>query len=270
MNDVKTEELLLELVIESQTMNYHQILDKLYSLEQTKDIELYAGTYSFSDAVKKSDIEQAHFYFFDTRTMEGYQFYINRMGSKLVRDKRILEKRHRRLFSRNNLSNYYFDGIDQRSGTYFNKNKKKSSRLFNYWSKRRVRLIEQQSIVIKHCFNEKQTFKDSETYNELLKLVENKGYTIQVEIGKEFGKSKSTPIYLSVAILNKSGEIIEFDEVPGIFEGTYLTASIKIADVGKRKKLELYFWEYDDEFLEDINWLMNCLNRKHDGNYIYV
>lgn len=270
MSNNKTHDVLLEMVLKSQTMNYHQILNELFELERADDIELYAGTYSLSDAIQRNDIEQAHFYFFDKVTKEGYQFYINRMGSKLERDKWIFEKKHRRLFSRNHLSNHYFDGKDHRSGSYYKNKKKKSFRLFDYWSNKRIKLIELQSEVIQHCFKEQNTLKDSKLYNDLRKLVKEKGHEVQVEIGKAFGKPKSTPIYMTVVLRNKNGEIIEFDEVPGVFEGTYLTASLKIADLKKRKNIVKYSWENDAEFLQDLNWLMNCLNRKHDGNYIYI
>ena len=97
------------------------ILNELCTLEQDKTITLYAGTYSFENALDKFETDSARFYFYKTKTRDSYVFYVNRMGFDIVTDDKIFKFSHRYLYNKNHLSNCFFGESDQRSGTFFKK-----------------------------------------------------------------------------------------------------------------------------------------------------
>lgn len=101
--------------------NIKCILNELYILEQDKTITLYAGTYSFENALDNFETDSAGFYFYKTKTRESYLFYINRMGFDIVIDDKIFKFSHRYLYNKNHLSNCFFGESDQRSGAFFKK-----------------------------------------------------------------------------------------------------------------------------------------------------
>jgi len=102
-------------------IDYHEFLGFLCELEDKGIITLYAGTYSLNAAMKMDDIKQASFYFYYNENKTGFCFCINPMGASVRKDDDLFSFSHRRLYSRNYLSNCFFGEPDFRCGEYFKK-----------------------------------------------------------------------------------------------------------------------------------------------------
>lgn len=96
----------------------------LSKLQDDGNIILYAGTYSFQEALKRPLCESAQFYFYTIYDKSGYCFYINRMGIGIQSDDDIFKFKHRYLYNKGHLSNCFWGEKDFRSGEYFNRKKK--------------------------------------------------------------------------------------------------------------------------------------------------
>lgn len=97
-------------------------LRSLLELQNDGSICLYAGTYSFAQALERNiDYDtEAQFYFYVVPHKKGYLYSINRFGKKLIEDNDIFKFSHRSLYNKKHLSNCYFGEEDCRSGEYFN------------------------------------------------------------------------------------------------------------------------------------------------------
>jgi len=105
-------------------------IDSLKKLKQLKDegkIILYAGTYSFEEALRHFDSDVADFYFYTLPDRQGYHFFTNAFGSEaaIMIDNEIFAYKHRRLYNKRHLTNRYFGEKDFRSGEYFNRIKQR-------------------------------------------------------------------------------------------------------------------------------------------------
>ena len=98
-------------------------LQVLALLQEEGKIILYAGTYSFQEALKRPSCDNAQFYFYTTANKSGYCFYINPMGVGIKTDNEIFMFKHRRLYNKRYLSNHFFGEKDFRSGEYFSRKK---------------------------------------------------------------------------------------------------------------------------------------------------
>lgn len=97
----------------------------LSELQDDGNIILYAGTYSFQEALKHPLCESAQFYFYTVWDKSGYCFYINRMGIGIQSDDDIFKFKHRYLYNKGHLSNCFWGEKDFRSGEFFNRKKKR-------------------------------------------------------------------------------------------------------------------------------------------------
>lgn len=110
----------------NKTLKWIVTLQKLKQLEDEGKIVLYAGTYSFEEALLNHlDSDVVDFYFYTLPDRQGYNFYTNPFGTGIKIDNEIFMRKHRRLYRKGNLSNRFFGEKDYRSGEYFNRKKKR-------------------------------------------------------------------------------------------------------------------------------------------------
>lgn len=109
------------------TLKWIDSLKKLKQLEDEGKIVLYAGTYSFEEALRHFDSDVADFYFYTLPDRQGYHFFTNAFGSEaaIMIDNEIFAYKHRRLYNKRHLTNRYFGEKDFRSGEYFNRKKQR-------------------------------------------------------------------------------------------------------------------------------------------------
>lgn len=100
-------------------------LQVLAQLQNDGKIILYAGTYSFEEALTRPLCDNAEFYFYTSFDKCGYCFYINPMGVGIKSDNDIFKLKHRYLYNKRHLTNCFFDEKDFRSGEYFNRKLKR-------------------------------------------------------------------------------------------------------------------------------------------------
>lgn len=103
-----------------------------------------------------------------------------------------------------------------------------------------------------YCNNEIENLKISELYIKLQNLVVELNYNLTCEWGKEFANKKSGNLYLSITILNDKNEIVE------VFDEGFLTISTLLVCVDKKNRCKFFSWR-DEEFIEDLNWLIKEL-----------
>lgn len=103
-----------------------------------------------------------------------------------------------------------------------------------------------------YCNNEIENLKNSELYIKLQKLVEELNYILVCEYGEELNNKKSENLYLSITVFNDKNEVIE------IFDEGFLTASTLLVLVDNKYRYKFLSWK-DEEFVEDLNWLIKEL-----------
>ena len=103
-----------------------------------------------------------------------------------------------------------------------------------------------------YCNNEIENLKISELYIKLQNLVDELNYNLACEYGKELDNKKSENLYLSITIFDDKNEMIE------IFDEGFLTASTLLVWVDKKHRYKFLSWK-DEEFIEDLNWLIKEL-----------
>ena len=110
----------------NRTLRRVDAYQRLNQLEKERKIVLYAGTYSFEEAVRHLDCDVADFYFYTLPDRKGYHFFSNPFGSEaaIMADDEIFKFNHRRMYSKRHLSNCDFGEKDLRSGEYFNRKKR--------------------------------------------------------------------------------------------------------------------------------------------------
>ena len=109
------------------TLKWIDSLKKLKQLEDEGKIVLYAGAYSFEEALRHFDSDVADFYFYTLPDRQGYHFFTNAFGSEaaIMIDNEIFAYKHRRLYNKRHLTNRYFGEKDFRSVEYFNRIKQR-------------------------------------------------------------------------------------------------------------------------------------------------
>lgn len=103
-----------------------------------------------------------------------------------------------------------------------------------------------------YCNNELENLKNSELYIKLQKLVNELNYILVCEYGKELNNKKSENLYLSITVFNDKNEAVE------IFDEGFLTASTLLVLVDNKYRYKFLSWK-DEEFIEDLNWLIKEL-----------
>ncbi len=92
--------------------------------EKKRIISLYAGAYSFENAIGMCDLNtEATFYFYLNGYNYGYSLRYFQGRFKLERDERIFFKDHKKAYTKKALSNHKTDRKDMRSGEYFDNNR---------------------------------------------------------------------------------------------------------------------------------------------------
>ena len=96
------------------------VFEFLVEQEKKRLITLYAGTYSFENAIGMCKLcEKATFYFYLNGYNYGYSLRYFQGRFKLERDERIFFKDHKKAYTKKALSNHKTDRKDMRSGEYF-------------------------------------------------------------------------------------------------------------------------------------------------------
>lgn len=103
-----------------------------------------------------------------------------------------------------------------------------------------------------YCNAEIDDLKKSESYIKLQNIVDELKYNLICDYGKEIDNKKSENLYLGIRILNDKNEFIE------IFDEGFLIASTLLVWVDKKHRYEFLSWK-DEEFIEDLNWLIKEL-----------
>ena len=103
-----------------------------------------------------------------------------------------------------------------------------------------------------YCNDETDNLKNNELFIKLQNLVKELNYILVCEYGKELGNKRSENLYLSISIYDSKNEMIE------IFDEGFLTASTILVLVNKKYGFKFFSWQ-DEEFIEDLNWLISQL-----------
>lgn len=104
-----------------------------------------------------------------------------------------------------------------------------------------------------YCQNEINRLKQNDLYVSLSEKVETLGLKLTCDFGKEKDSTISNKLYISISILNKKDEIIE------IWDEGFLTIATILVLIDKKGKIMFFSWK-DNEFLKDINWIINQLD----------
>ena len=103
-----------------------------------------------------------------------------------------------------------------------------------------------------YCNNEIENLKNSELYMKLKKLVDELNYILVCKYGKELNNKKSENLYLSITVFNDKNEEIK------IFDEGFLSAGTLLVWADKKHRYKFLSWK-DEEFIEDLNWLIKEL-----------
>ena len=112
-----------------------------------------------------------------------------------------------------------------------------------------------------YCISEIENFKNNEVFVKLQNLANELNYIIVCEYGNELDNKKSKDLYLDITILNDKNEMIE------IFDEGFLTASTMLVLVDKKYQCKFLSWK-DEEFIEDLNWLIKELEKIKNSKFL--
>lgn len=102
-----------------------------------------------------------------------------------------------------------------------------------------------------YCELEINDFIKNSIYIVMNEIIKSQGFNLKLDFGKAKDE-KSKNIYLSLAVLDKNGELIEISD-----EG-FLTTSTMLVLVDKKERYKFFSWR-DDEFIKDLNWIIKQL-----------
>lgn len=103
-----------------------------------------------------------------------------------------------------------------------------------------------------YCELEIEKFNSSSIFSILNELVKSQELNLKIDFGKAKDK-KDKNLYLSLSIHNKNGQLVE------IFDEGFLTTSTMLVIIDKKDRYKFLSWQ-DDEFIEDLNWIIKQLN----------
>lgn len=103
-----------------------------------------------------------------------------------------------------------------------------------------------------YCENEMKDFKDSSFYKRIEELVNLKELKLDCSYGNSVNK-KDKNFYLGISILDKNNNVIE------IYDEGHLGISTILVLIDKKDRFKFFPWT-DDEFIEDLNWIIENLN----------
>lgn len=102
-----------------------------------------------------------------------------------------------------------------------------------------------------YCEKEIELFKSSYIYFELNKLVKSHKFNLELEFGNAKEENDKN-VYLSVSVLDANGKLIE------TFDESGLTTATMLIMKDRKDRFEFFSWQ-DEEFIEDLNWIINQL-----------
>ena len=102
-----------------------------------------------------------------------------------------------------------------------------------------------------YCDDEVDNFKKNALFTELQSLVNELNYILICDYGKALD-NKSENLYLAITIYDNDNEMIE------IYDEGFLSVSTMLVEVDKKHRFKFFTWQ-DEEFVEDVNWLINQL-----------
>lgn len=105
-----------------------------------------------------------------------------------------------------------------------------------------------------YCEYEIYDFKKSDIFFKLQDLIGKLNYSLVCEYGKALDNKKTENMYLGIQILDDKNEEIE------IFDEGFLIASTILVLVDKKHRYKFFSWK-DEEFIEDLNWLIKELEK---------
>ncbi len=109
-----------------------------------------------------------------------------------------------------------------------------------------------------YCELEIEKFNSSSIFSILNELVRSQELNLKIEFGKAKDENDKN-LYLSLSIYNKNGQLVE------IFDEGFLTASTILVLIDKKDRYKFLSWQ-DDEFIEDLNWIIKQLNILEKNN----
>lgn len=104
--------------------------------------------------------------------------------------------------------------------------------------------------IILYCNEELKEFKHSSITQDIMVLARQKGYYVKTEYGTE--DIKSSDFYLSIAVVDKNGQIVVIED-----DG-HLCYSTKIVSIDSKNRVILSSWGEKD-FLETLDWIKKSL-----------
>lgn len=109
-----------------------------------------------------------------------------------------------------------------------------------------------------YCELEIEKFNSSSIYYMLNELIKSKELNLKIDFGKSKDE-KDKNLYLSLSVHDKNDELIE------IFDEGFLTTSTILVMIDKKERYKFFSWQ-DDEFIEDLNWIIKQLNILTNSN----
>ncbi|MDY4848811.1 MAG: hypothetical protein SO176_00900 [Bacilli bacterium] len=103
-----------------------------------------------------------------------------------------------------------------------------------------------------YCELEIEKFNSSSIFSMLNELVKSQELNLKIEFGKAKDENDKN-LYLSLSIYNKNGQLVE------IFDEGFLTTYTTLVLIDKKDRCKFLSWQ-DDEFIEDLNWIIKQLN----------
>lgn len=102
-----------------------------------------------------------------------------------------------------------------------------------------------------YCEKEIEKFVNSPICSKLKELVLSHKCSLELEAGKAQDE-KDKNLYLSLSVVDSDSKVVEY------FDDGFLTTSTMLVMVDKKDRLKFFSWR-DEEFLEDLDWIINCL-----------
>ncbi len=103
-----------------------------------------------------------------------------------------------------------------------------------------------------YCNIQIANLKKDKNFIKLHNLVKELNYNLVCCYGKDNENKKSKDIYLSVEVYDNKNEMIE------IYDEGFLNPSILLVSVDRKYRVKFFTWK-DEEFIEDLNWVIKQL-----------
>ena len=107
-----------------------------------------------------------------------------------------------------------------------------------------------------YCENEMKDFIKNPKFIMIKELAESLSYHVDCCYGRE-KDYKTNHLYLSLSICSQNGKVIE------TMDGG-LTTSTMIVLVDKKDRIQFFTWKEDNEFIKDLDWIINILSLRKE------